>query len=208
MQSVKSLTILSGLNKNPDDRFKQCYMGPKLVQAVKKKEKMEKKATQSKAVKKPAPRKNDVPVYTKTSEYLTADEVAHYKNILLEKMHELMGDVSSIEGEALKKSRLDAAGDLSSMPIHMADVGTDNYEQEFSLNLVDSERKVLRKITDALQRIDDETYGICEVTGRGISKPRLEARPWARYCMAYAKLVDKGVVREGDPVPEGVELEQ
>lgn len=191
----------------PGDNIEDGYIGLKLVQAVKKKEKMEKKATQSKAVKKLASRKISVPVYTKTSEYLTEEEVAHYKKLLLDKMHELMGDVSSIEDEALKKSRLDAAGDLSSMPIHMADIGTDNYEQEFSLNLVDSERKVLRKITDALQRIDDETYGICEVTGRGISKQRLEARPWARYCIAYAKLVDKGVVREGEPVPEGVELE-
>ena len=49
----------------------------------------------------------------KTSEYLTAEEVAHYKNILLEKMHEIVGDVNSIEDEALKKSRLEAAGDLS-----------------------------------------------------------------------------------------------
>jgi len=168
---------------------------------------MNKKATQGKAAKKPPHKGNNVPVYTKTSEYLTAEEVAHYKNILLEKMHEIIGDVNSIENEALKKSRLEAAGDLSSMPIHMADIGTDNYEQEFSLNLIDGERKILRKITNALQRIDEETYGICEVTGRGISKPRLEARPWARYCIAYARLVEKGIIREGDPVPEGVELD-
>ena len=75
------------------------------------------------------------------------------------------------------------------------------------MNLLDGERKILRKITDALQRIDEETYGICEVTGRGISKPRLEARPWARYCIAYARLVEKGIIKEGDPVPENVELD-
>jgi RNA polymerase-binding protein DksA len=89
----------------------------------------------------------------------------------------------------------------------MADIGTDNYEQEFALNLLDSERKILHKITDALQRIEEGTYGICEVTGRGISKARLEARPWARYCIEYAKLVEKGVIKEGDPVPENVELD-
>ncbi|OHB53215.1 MAG: hypothetical protein A2Y10_13245 [Planctomycetes bacterium GWF2_41_51] len=153
-------------------------------------------------------KKNEpVPVYTKTSEYLSAEEVEHFKELLSEKRKEMIGDVNHIEDEALKKSRLDASGDLSSMPIHMADIGTDNYEQEFSLNLLDSERKILREIDFALARIEDESFGICEATGRGISKARLEARPWARYCIAYAKLVEKGVVKEGEPVPEGVELD-
>jgi len=93
------------------------------------------------------------------------------------------------------------------MPIHMADIGTDNYEQEFALNLLDGERKLLREIIDALQRIEEGAYGICEVTGRAISKERLEARPWARYCIEYAKLVEKGIVGEGEPVPENVELD-
>ncbi|OHB57321.1 MAG: hypothetical protein A2173_03130 [Planctomycetes bacterium RBG_13_44_8b] len=122
-------------------------------------------------------------------------------------MQELIGDVNSIEDGALKKSRLDASGDLSSMPIHMADIGTDNYDQEFALNLLDSERKILYKIIAALQRIDNQVYGICEVTGRGISKERLEARPWARYCIEYARLVEKGLVKEGQPVPENIELD-
>ena len=155
----------------------------------------------------PAIKKKPAPVYTKTSEYLTDQEVDHYKQLLLDKMREIVGDVNSIEDEALKKSRRDASGDLSSMPIHMADIGTDNYEQEFSLNLLDGERKMLRDIIEALQKIDEGVYGICEVTGRGIPKDRLEARPWARYCIEYAKLIEKGVVREGEPVPEGVELD-
>lgn len=174
---------------------------------MKKKENINKKAAQGKVAKRPTRRKKNVPVYTKTSEYLTAEEVVYYKSVLLNKMHEIIGDVNSIEDEALKKSRSDATGDLSSMPIHMADIGTDNYEQEFALNLIDSERKILREINEALQRIDEETYGICEVTGRGISKARLEARPWARYCMEYAKLVEKGVIRAGEPLPDGVELD-
>lgn len=170
-------------------------------------ESSKKTTTGKKTAKKNIPVKKGVVVYEKTSEYLTANEVEHYKQLLVEKMQEIVGDVNSIESEALKKSRGDAAGDLSSMPIHMADIGTDNYEQEFALNLLDSERKILREIVEALQRIDEEVYGICEVTGRGISKARLDARPWARYCIAYAKLVEKGAVREGEPVPEGIELE-
>ncbi|NIP22430.1 MAG: TraR/DksA family transcriptional regulator [Phycisphaerae bacterium] len=101
-----------------------------------------------------------------------------------------------MEDETLKKSRLDASGDLSSMPIHMADIGTDNYEQEFALGLMDSERKLLRETDDALQRIEQGTYGICEGTGKQIPKARLEAQPWARYCIEYARMLEQGLVRE------------
>jgi RNA polymerase-binding protein DksA len=117
--------------------------------------------------------------------------------LLLQKRREILGNVSEIEGEALRKSRLDASGDLSSMPIHMADLGTDNFEQEFSLELMDSERRLLVEIDDALNRITAGTYGICEGTGKPITKARLEAQPWARYSVEYAKLVEQGRAKEG-----------
>jgi DnaK suppressor protein len=119
-------------------------------------------------------------------------EVGRFREMLLAKWREILGDVSTIEDEALKKSRLDASGDLSSMPIHMADLGTDNYEQEFALGLLDGERKLLQEISDALQRIEDGTYGICEGTGKPIPKGRLKANPWARYCVEYARRVEQG----------------
>lgn len=127
---------------------------------------------------------------------LAAASIEHFKRLLLEKRREIVSNVSEMEGEALKKSRLDATGDLSSMPIHMADIGTDNYEQEFALGLMDSERKLLREIDDALQRIEDGTYGICEGTGKPIPKARLEAQPWARYCVEYARMLEQGLVIE------------
>jgi len=131
---------------------------------------------------------------------LTAEEIQHFRELLLQTRAELVGDVSSIESEALKKSRLDAAGDLSSMPIHMADLGTDNFEQEFALGLMDSERKILAEIADALGRIDGGVYGICEGTGKPIAKARLGANPWARYCIKYATMVEQGLVSEGEKI--------
>jgi RNA polymerase-binding protein DksA len=131
---------------------------------------------------------------------LTAKEIQHFKELLLQKRTELIGDVSSIENETLKKSRLDAAGDLSSMPIHMADLGTDNFEQEFALGLMDSERKILAEINDALGRIGEGVYGICEGTGKPIAKARLEANPWARYCIKYATMVEQGLIKEGEKI--------
>jgi DnaK suppressor protein len=146
-----------------------------------------------KAVKKRRPKKHSP---------LTKEEVKHFMAMLLEKRTEIIGDVNSIESEALRKSRIEAGGDLSSMPIHMADVGTDNFEQEFALGLMDSERKLLSEINDALKRIIENRYGICEGTNNPISKARLEASPWSRYCIEYAIMVEKGQVIEGEKIYE------
>jgi DnaK suppressor protein len=131
-----------------------------------------------------------IQVATKT--YLTEAELEHFKQILMDKLHQLSGDVDSIESEALRKNRADATGDLSSMPIHMADMGSDTFEQDFTLGLMSSERKIVAEIIAALKRIQDGTYGICEGTGKPIPKTRLEASPWARYCVEYASRLEKG----------------
>jgi len=127
----------------------------------------------------------------KTNKKLTAEEIQKFKALLLAKRHEILGDVSTIENETLHKAR----SDLSNMPIHMADVGSDNFEQEFTLELLDGERKVLTEIDDALKRIDEGTYGICEGTGKPIERQRLEAIPWARYSVEYASQMEKGLTK-------------
>jgi DnaK suppressor protein len=127
---------------------------------------------------------------------LTAADIEHFKQMLLEKREEILSNVNEMQDETLKKSRLNAAGDLSSMPIHMADIGTDNYDQEFTLGLMDSERKMLKEIDDALQRIEQNAYGLCEGTGKQIPKARLEAQPWARYCVEYARKLEQGRAKE------------
>lgn len=121
---------------------------------------------------------------------LTKAELAHYRALLLEKRREILGDVGTMESEAFK-----AGSNLSNMPIHMADVGTDNFEQEFTLGLIESERRILREIQEALGRIEEGTYGICLGTGKPIPKVRLEAVPWAKYSLEYAKALESGAVR-------------
>jgi len=130
------------------------------------------------------------------AEQLTAADIERFKQALLEKRVEIVGSVNEMYDEALKRSRLDATGDLSSMPTHMADIGTDNYEQEFALGLMDSERKLLREIDDALERIENGVYGKCEGTGKPINKARLEAKPWARYDVEYARMLENGLRQE------------
>jgi len=77
----------------------------------------------------------------------------------------------------------------------MADMGTDNYEQEFTLGLVEKDRNLLREINTALAKIQDGSYGICEGTQKPISKVRLEAQPWARFSIEYARQMEKGFIR-------------
>ena len=104
-------------------------------------------------------------------------ELEHYRDLLLAKRRELVGDMSPMEREALRTS---GGTNLSTLPIHMADMGTDNYEQEFTLGLVEKTATSSARSTP-LAKIQNGTYGICEGTGKPISKARLEAQPWARF---------------------------
>jgi RNA polymerase-binding protein DksA len=125
---------------------------------------------------------------------LSSKELDVFRDLLLAKRRELIGDMNSMEREALRSA---SGTNLSNLPMHMADMGTDNYEQEFTLGLVEKERVLLREINQALAKIQDGTYGICEGTGKPISKVRLEAQPWARFSIEYARQVERtgGFVR-------------
>ena len=113
-------------------------------------------------------------------------EVKVYKERLLALRARLRGDVNQMADAALNKSRTQANGDLSSMPIHMADIGSDNFEQEFTLSLMESDAGTLNKIEMALERVEDGTYGHCEECGAKIPKTRLNAIPYATMCVKCA----------------------
>jgi DnaK suppressor protein len=123
---------------------------------------------------------------------LTRKELGEFREVLLQRRAQLVGDVTTMRNEALSVNRQDAAGDLSNMPLHMADVGTDNYEQEFTLGLIESERQILREIDDALVRIKSGTFGVCAATGQPIGRARLRATPWAKYCYDYVLAQERG----------------
>ncbi|WP_347275406.1 TraR/DksA C4-type zinc finger protein [Candidatus Kuenenia sp.] len=111
------------------------------------------------------------------------DEYAPYKKLLLSLREKLVGKVDYMQEEALKKSRQDASGDLSNVPIHMADVGTDNYERELMIELIQNGEDSVRNIDDALERIEEGTFGICEACEKKINRERLKAVPYASLCI-------------------------
>ena len=113
-------------------------------------------------------------------------ELKTYKERLLSLRARLRGDVSQMADATLKKRRSEANGDLSSMPIHMADIGTDNFEQEFTLSLMQTEEETLDLIEGSLERIEEGTYGQCEECGVKIPKTRLNAIPYASLCVKCA----------------------
>ena len=104
----------------------------------------------------------------------------------------LRGDVSMMADAALRKTRSEASGDLSSMPIHMADIGSDAYEQEFTLSLMANEEGTLELVEQALERIRARKYGVCEECEGVISKKRLEAIPFASLCIRCAEKEEQG----------------
>jgi DnaK suppressor protein len=127
-----------------------------------------------------------------TTTPLTAKELEFFRELLYKKRSEIAGDVSTLRNQALSENRQEASGDLSNMPIHMADLGTDNYEKEFTLGLLESERNLLWEIDEALKRIDAGTFGICVATGKQIGKNRLKAQPWVKYSYEYMLAQERG----------------
>ncbi len=117
-------------------------------------------------------------------------EMKVYKERLLALRARLRGDVNAMADAALRKTRSEANGDLSSMPIHMADIGSDNYEQEFTLTLMQSDEVTLESIEMAIEKIEDGVFGTCEECSGQISKTRLNAIPYTQLCIKCAQKLE------------------
>ena len=122
---------------------------------------------------------------------LSKKELEEYRNLLLAKRRQLFAMLNGMEQEALRSP----GGQLSNMPVHMADMGSDVYEQDFTLGMAEAERKILVEIDAALQRIEDKTFGVCQMSGKPISKARLDAKPWAKYTIEAERIIESNGTR-------------
>lgn len=120
---------------------------------------------------------------------LTEADLKYFLRRLLAIKKRLVGDLSDLEEEALRSAGGEAAGGLSDVPIHPADLGTDTHEEEVTLGLLENEDQLLTEVNDALDRIERGTFGRCEECGQEISRERLEAVPYTRYCRQHAQLL-------------------
>lgn len=114
---------------------------------------------------------------------LTKKELQEFKKIVLKRKEEVLDEIKHISEDTLKKSPKEASGDISGYTYHMADVATDTYDREFSLSLASNERKLIYEFDDALKKIEEGIFGICEDCKCLIAKNRLKAVPQARLCV-------------------------
>jgi RNA polymerase-binding transcription factor DksA len=112
-----------------------------------------------------------------------------YYDRLLELREQLMRQMNGLAKES--------AQEIAGYSLHMADSGTDNFDRDFALSLLSSDQDAVYEIEEALKRIEKNTYGVCELTGKAIPKARLEAIPWARFTVqAQAQLEREGALRQ------------
>jgi DnaK suppressor protein len=114
---------------------------------------------------------------------------AKYYNRLLELREQLTRQMDGLAKES--------AQEMPGYSLHMADSGTDNFDRDFALSLLSSDQDAVYEIEEALKRIEKNTYGICELTGKPIPRTRLEAIPWTRFTVqAQAQLEREGALRQ------------
>ncbi len=122
-------------------------------------------------------------------------EMEAIRKKLVEKKARIIEELIRLKGQALNKSFKDASGDLSGYSFHMADMATDLYDKEFSLELVEGERERLFALDDAIRRVDEGTYGKCDSCGGCISRQRLKAMPQAKHCIPCQEQEEKSAGR-------------
>ena len=113
---------------------------------------------------------------------LPDDKLKQHEEILLKERDDSLMLINNMN-EAQKKGSKNSSGDLSSYSYHQADQGTDTAELEKQAHLLDIEGKKLKAINEALRRVHNKTYGICEICGEYIQEARLRIIPYARFCV-------------------------
>jgi RNA polymerase-binding protein DksA len=121
---------------------------------------------------------------------LTKEQIKQFRQLLLTERNKLVEEIKTIAHEAAQSPR-EASGDLSAYTVHMADMAADTYERELAMNLVSSEQQLLYQIDDALKRLDEGAFGVCQQCSRPIAMSRLKAVPYASLCIECQRLKEQ-----------------
>lgn len=122
---------------------------------------------------------------------LNAKELKHFKTKLLAEKQRVLEEVSELQQNNLKQSLSDQSGENSRYSYHLGDVASIAYGREFSMGLAERQQKYMEQVEEALQRIEDGTYGVCKVTGELIAADRLEEVPIAKYSVKGKEILEK-----------------
>jgi RNA polymerase-binding protein DksA len=121
----------------------------------------------------------------------TKKQLDFFKTKLLNEKQRVLEEMDGLQQSNLKQSISDSAGEISRYSYHLGDVASLSYGREFSMGLAERQQKYLEQIDEALQRIEDGTYGICKVTGELIDVERLEEVPVAKYSVKGKELMER-----------------
>jgi DnaK suppressor protein len=108
-----------------------------------------------------------------------------YRKLLIEKRHSLLEAYSKNKSLGTEAGGEETAAD-------MVDMATNSYTKEFMYSLSNTDRILLQAVEDALVRIDDGSYGECVECEEKMAKKRLDAVPWARYCVGCQEMAESG----------------
>jgi len=122
---------------------------------------------------------------------MTKKELERYKKLIIKKKEELFAELGYLESASMSATSKDQSGDLSSYSFHMADQGTDTMDREMAFTFASREGRYLHHLNEALERIENGTYGVCRICGGKIGKPRLEAVPHATQCIKCKSAEEK-----------------
>ena len=122
---------------------------------------------------------------------LSKKDLEFFDQLLRAELERLASDLGKLESSVLKRTQRDASGDLSAYSIHMADLGTDAMEREKDLHFASAEGRRVSQVLEALNKVAQGTFGICDSCGGPIGRKRLEAVPQAAFCLSCQEKLER-----------------
>jgi RNA polymerase-binding transcription factor DksA len=141
---------------------------------------------------------------------MTSEKTRHYRDVLEQLARRVRATSATLEEATRTPAGGEAGGSLSNTPLHLGDVGTEVYTQELNATLLENEEFIRREVLDALDRHNRGVFGVCEECRKPIPKERLDALPYARYCVPCAEKLQAGAdvnLNDGRPTGWGSTLE-
>jgi len=172
--------------------YQSCSMGRQ--RTATEEEYMPRKASDSKSVDNGRSAKAEAKAVArvKPQNGYNAKDLDAFRKLLFQKRESLLADVNQMRNETLRHGVGGSEADKSAMPTHMADLGTDTYEREFTVELLQNETAEIKAIDEALSRIKSGDFGTCKGCGKKIRKVRLKALPHASMCIQCQRTRELG----------------
>jgi RNA polymerase-binding transcription factor DksA len=117
---------------------------------------------------------------------MTDGDEAFYRKRLAALRARLGRDEDRLLADALHPTGGEASGGLSDVPLHPADLGTLDAEEDVTFTLLENEDRLLEEVHRALERLEEGSFGLCEGCRRAIPRERLHTVPYARFCRVCA----------------------